>query len=141
MSFPDWLPVYGQRNKDETQPETWHQKQFFSFIRVAYPNSYGRVAFHAKNESRRNYGQVYFDKSQGLTKGVSDIIIPGNPTFVCELKKSNLTEKTITSSKHWVEQLKYLETCRKLGAFVCLARGYKGAEQAFNEWKKNQVSN
>ena len=66
-----------------------------------------------------------------MTEGASDVIIPGCPAFVCELKRQDHTK-----SKWQKGQLDYLENCQKNGAFVCVAFGYKAALEAIEEWKK-----
>jgi hypothetical protein len=69
-----------------------------------------------------------------MTEGASDIIIPGCPAFVCELKRRDHTK-----SKWQDGQLEYLETAQKAGAFVCVALGADAAMEAFEEWLKSQA--
>lgn len=137
--FPDWLPVYGERVKGCDKKESWAQQQFFKHIRST-ESVYGRIAFHPKNESKRSHGQVWYDRNQGLTSGVSDIIIPASPPFVCELKRASLTDNAIVKSDSFESQLEFLQACQSLGAFVCLARGLNGAIDAFNAYKKQTIS-
>lgn len=70
------------------------------------------------------------EKSEGMTTGASDIIIPGAPSFVCELKR-----RDITKSKIGKEQLAYLLAAKEAGAHVCIALGVDAAWQAFIEWR------
>jgi hypothetical protein len=76
-------------------------------------------------------GQIRADKAKGLTKGVSDLIIIGNPTLCMEIKKDN-------SCRFEDGQLEFLQQAQKGGAFVCLAIGYQGAKDAFEYWLKLQ---
>ena len=64
-----------------------------------------------------------------MVKGASDIIIPGGPAFVCELKRRDHTQ-----SKWQDGQQEYLDAAQRAGAFVCIALGYKAAEEAFGRY-------
>jgi hypothetical protein len=90
MKTPSWLPVFGDLPKSKDNPaEDYVLSSLISRIRKDYPSSYGLVSFHVKNESRRTMGQIRADKAKGLTKGVSDLIVIGNPTLCMEIKKDN----------------------------------------------------
>ena len=68
-------------------------------------------------------------KSEGMTPGAADIVIPGSPAFVCELKRKDHTKS------QWQDgQIEYLEASKKAGAFVCVALGCDAAWLAFQEW-------
>ena len=71
-------------------------------------------------------------KTKGaIKKGAADIIICGNPTFVCELKRQDHTKS------RWQDgQLEFLEASQNLGAFACVALGYEAALNAVNDWIK-----
>ncbi len=127
MKIPDWLPCYGDTTYRGICPhETTEQHHCFKWLRTQYPQSWGMIAMHPKNEAKRTHGQMWYDRNQGLCKGASDIIIPGSPTFVCELKRKDHTMCI------WQEgQLDYLLTCRQNGAFVCVALGCDGFMEAF----------
>lgn len=130
MKFPDWLPVYGStdyRNK-KCPVESAEQITFFNVLRRDYPQL-GIIAVHPRNEGKRTMQQAMRQKAEGMTSGASDIIIPGNPSFVCELKRK---DHTLCSWE--VEQLTYLETARNNGSFVCVALGYEAALEALIEW-------
>ena len=128
MKTPHWLPVFGDLPKTTTNPaEDYVLSSLISRIRNDYPSSYGLVAFHVKNESKRTQGQIKADKIKGLTKGVSDLIVIGNPTLCMEIKKDN-------SCRFESGQLEFLQQAQKGGAFVCLAIGYDGAKAAFEHW-------
>ena len=132
MKIPAWLPVYGDTSyRGDCPTETAEQIAFFNIIRRDYPGV-GSTAIHPKNEEKRKGKDFYKlkkDKALGLTPGASDIIIPGSPSFVCEMKR-----KDHTKSKWQKDQLLYLEACKDSGAFVCVAFGYEAALEAFNEW-------
>ena len=129
MKTPAWLPKFGDLPKSTSNPaEDYVLSSLISRIRNDYPSSYGLVAFHVKNESKRTTGQIRADKAKGLTKGVSDLIVVGNPTLCMEIKKDN-------SCRFEDGQLEFLQQAQKQGAFVCLAIGYQGAKDAFEEWR------
>jgi hypothetical protein len=132
VKIPDWLPVYGDVDfRGDCPTETAEQIAFFNIIRRDYPDV-GSTAVHPKNEAKRKGKDFYklkIDKALGLTPGASDIIIPGLPSFVCEMKR-----KDHTKSKWQVDQLPYLETCKDNGAFVCVAFGHEAALEAFEKW-------
>ena len=128
MKTPHWLPVFGDLPKATTNPaEDYVLSSLISRIRASYPDTYGLVAFHVKNESKRTQGQIKADKIKGLTKGVSDLIVIGNPTLCMEIKKDN-------SCRFESGQLEFLQQAQKGGAFACLAIGYDGAKAAFEYW-------
>ena len=128
MKTPAWLPKFGDLPKATTNPaEDYVLSSLISRIRSVYPSSYGLVAFHVKNESKRTQGQIKADKIKGLTKGVSDLIVIGHPTLCMEIKKDN-------SCRFESGQLEFLQQAQKGGAFVCLAIGYDGAKAAFEHW-------
>lgn len=126
MKFPDWLSVYGDVDfRGKCPVESAEQITFFNSL----DESLRRIAIHPRNEGKRSYQQTARHKAEGMTPGASDIIIPGVPTFVCELKRQDHTK-----SKWESEQLEYLEECKKAGCFVCVALGYKAALQALQAW-------
>ena len=128
MKTPEWLPKFGDLPKSTSNPaEDYVLSSVVSRIRKDYPTTYGLVAFHVKNESKRTTTQIKIDKMKGLTKGVSDLIVIGNPTLCMEIKKDN-------SCRFEDGQLQFLEQAQKGGAFACLAIGYQGALDAFHHW-------
>jgi hypothetical protein len=132
MKFNSWLKVYGDqkyRNKN-CPPESAEQITFFNVLRRDYPKL-GEIAIHPRNEGKRSIQQTQRQKAEGMTPGASDIIIPGTPTFVCELKRQDHT-----LCKWEPKQVDYLENCQNNGAFVCVALGYKAALEALKEWMK-----
>lgn len=134
MKFPDWLKVYGDTSyRGECPSETIESITFFAKIRKEHPNDYGLIATHIRNEGKRSWQQVARQKSEGMTKGAPDIIIPMSPAFVCEMKRQDHTK-----SKWQDGQLEYLKSAHDAGAFVCVALGYEAAYNAFIECVKNK---
>lgn len=136
MKIPNWLKCYGDmdyRNKN-CPPESAEQITFFNCLRAKYP-SIGRIALHIRNEGKRTVQQAIRHKAEGMVAGASDIIIPGSPSFVCELKRADHT------CSRWQDgQIEYLEAAKNNGAFVCVAFGYKAALLALEDWI-NEESN
>ena len=97
------------------------------------PEKYSRIVLHPKNEGRLRDGQfskLSIDRAMAsLNKGASDIIIPGSPTFVCEIKRCDHTLSKISD-----EQVEYLLACQDAGAFACISLGCDAATEAFRCW-------
>lgn len=131
MKFHEWLPVFGDidyRNK-KCPTETAEQITFFNWLRREYPDSYGLIAVHVRNEGKRTAQQVVREKAEGMVSGAADIIIPGSPAFVCELKRADHT------LCHWQDgQQEFLKAAKDNGAFVCVALGHQAAIEAFKVW-------
>lgn len=129
MILPPNIPIYGDPTWRGACPtENAEQVTFFAAIRKT---PMGRVALHIKNEGKRRHGQVSWDKASGLVKGASDIMIPGSPAFVCELKRKDHTKSRISG-----EQSEYLEAAQEYGAFAVIALGWEAAWEAVQEWQK-----
>ena len=138
MKFNKNIPVYGDvsyRNK-KCPTEALEQVTFFNRIRKQYPETWGAIAVHIRNEGKRSVQQTMRQKAEGMTNGASDVIIPGNPAFVCEMKRQ---DHTICSWQKGQES--YLLTAQKLGAFACVALGADAAMEAFNKWISLQSTN
>lgn len=134
MKFHDDIRVFGDKSfRGKCPCETVEQVTFFNMLRTGYKDSYGLIAIHPRNEGKRSHYQAARDKAEGMTPGASDIIIPGNPAFVCELKRQDHTK-----SRWQDNQIDFLEAAQAAGCFVCVALGYKAAWEAFNEWKRLQ---
>lgn len=138
MKIPDWLPCYGDRSfRGPCPQEGAEQVTFFQRLRRGYPKSYGMLALHPKNEGKRRGGQfqqLARDKAMGLSPGASDIVIPGAPAFVVEMKRRDHTK-----SRWQPGQLEYLEAAQEAGAFVCVALGADAAMEAFHDWLATQT--
>jgi len=130
MKFHPDIPVYGDiKFRGDCPSETVEAVTFFAKIRREYPDTYGLIATHIRNEGKRSFNQVSKQKAEGMTKGAPDIIIPGNPAFICELKRKDHTKSS------WQDgQQEYLLAAKKEGAFVCVALGYESAFEAFLSW-------
>jgi hypothetical protein len=129
MKFPSWLKVYGDTSyRGECPSETLEAITFFAQLRREYPDTYGLIATHIRNEGKRSWEQVARQKAEGMTKGAPDIIIPTRRAFVCEMKRRDHTK-----SKWQPMQLEYLKTAHDAGAFVCVALGYDAAYSAFQD--------
>lgn len=133
MKFPDFLPVFGDTAYRGACPsEAMEQVTFFNRLRSQYPETWGRIALHPRNEGKRTPGQVYREKSEGMAEGAPDIVIP--PGFLCELKRRDHTK-----SRWQPGQLEYLEAAQEAGAFVCVALGADAAMEAFHDWLAAQT--
>lgn len=133
MKFPDGIPVFGDRRfRGKCPKEETEQASFFSRLRREYPDTWGLIALHPRNEGLKTGGQfsaLIRHKAEGMTKGASDIVIPGRPAFVCELKRADHTQST------WQDgQREYLAAAQKAGAFACIGLGAVGAWEAFSSW-------
>ena len=128
------LILYGnQKFRSKQCPrESIEQITFVNAIRAQYPDSYGLILIHPENEKKLVNGQfsaVSKSRAMGMSPGASDIIIPGNPSFVCEIKRADRTLSDISD-----EQLAYLYAAKEAGAFACIALGHEAAINAFEDW-------
>lgn len=119
------IRIYGTKIKD-APTETAEMVTFFNWLRREHPHL-AAIAVHIRNEGKRTHSQVMRQKSEGLITGAADIIIPGAPTFVCEMKRRSTYK---VSDK----QMEYLEAAQENGAFVCIALGCDGAKLALLDW-------
>ena len=139
MKFPEGIPVYGDLAfRGKCHAEHVEQASFFARIRREYPDSYGLIAIHPRNEGLLVSGQfraITKHRAEGMAKGAADIVIPGTSgcgkygAFVCELKRQDHTQ-----SKWQDGQQAYLSAAMNAGAFVCVALGAASAWQAFGDW-------
>ena len=133
MIIPNDIKVYGNTNfRGDCPLEDAELMTFFNQIRIKYPDI-AKVAIHPDNEGLilgTAHNAHIKQKAKGaIKKGASDIIIVGNPTFVCEMKRKDHTKS------QWQDgQLEFLEASKKNGAFVCIALGYVAALLAVEEW-------
>jgi len=130
MKLPSDLVIYGDTSyRGDCPSETLEQVTFFARLRKQFPDTYGALAIHPRNEGRRTLLQAAKERSEGMTTGATDIVIPGAPAFVCELKRRDHTKSTIGA-----EQLKYLRAAQAAGCSTCIALGCDAAWGAFLEW-------
>ena len=138
MKFPSFLPVFGDTDfRGECPLEEAEQATFFSQLRKLHPDTYGRLAMHPKNEGKRRgaqFAQLARDKALGMTKSAPDVVLPGAPTLLIEIKRQDHTQ-----SKWQDGQIEYLQTAQSLGCFVAVALGWEGAMEAFELWAKSQT--
>ena len=131
--------IYGDTSfRGDCPKEDYEQISFFSRLRREYPDSYGLIAVHPRNEQKLRGGQfaaLNKHKLEGQTKGASDILIPGNPALVIELKRADHTQCSWQSG-----QVAYLEAAASLGAFSCVALGAAAAWSAFQDYIKETQS-
>lgn len=130
MKFPPDIRVYGdQKFRGECPSETLEQVTFFARLRKLFPETLGMIAIHIRNEGHRTVMQAAREKSEGMTTGAADIIIPGRPSFVCELKRRDHTKSKISE-----DQIKYLRATAASGSFTCIALGVDAAWEALIDW-------
>lgn len=124
--------VYGDLNyRGKCSSEDSVHVSFIAWVRHHYADI-GALLIHPKNEGKRTAQQASMDRKMGsITKGASDIIIPGAPAFVCELKREDPTQ-----SKWQDGQENYLNNAHENGCFACVAFGLDAAKQAFIDWKE-----
>lgn len=127
------VPIYGDvKWRGKCHKESVEQSSFFNRLRREYPDTWGILAVHPRNEAQLRGGQFHAiikHKAEGLSPGASDIIIPGSPTFVCEMKR-----RDITLSKWQEGQREYLAAAQNTGSFACVALGAESAWKAFEDW-------
>lgn len=127
--YDNGIRIYGAKTTGKCPTEEMEQVTFINELRRLYPE-YGAVVAHIKNEGKRTKLQAIRDKNAGLTTGACDIFIPCNPPFLCELKRTNYRYKAQP------KQIEYMQNAEKIGAFVCIALGYKGALEAIEDYFK-----
>lgn len=133
MIIPDGIRLYGDTSfRGKCPTESIEMITFFNRIRRIYPDTFGLIAFHPRNEGLKSGGQfssVSKIKAEGATRGVPDIVIPGGKTLMIELKRR---DRTMCA---WQDgQIEYLTAAHNAGAFACVAFGCDAAWGAFQEW-------
>lgn len=130
MKFPPGIKVYGDKSYRGACPsETLETVTFFNYLRREYPDTYGILAYHPRNEGKRTHHQVMRDKAEGMVTGTSDIIIVGSPSLCIEMKRLDHTKSTITE-----EQIRYLILAQRFESMAAIALGHEAALEAFNDW-------
>lgn len=125
--------VYGDLSfRGKCQVESVEQVTFFNRLRTGNPDTWGKLAVHPRNEGLKTGGHIRAvarHRAEGMTPGAADIIIPGAPAFVCELKRRDPTQSA------WQDgQVEYLTSAHEAGCFACVAFGADAAWQAFGDW-------
>lgn len=127
------FPVYGDLTfRGKCPKEDVEQVTFFNRLRSTYPETWGRLALHPRNEGLKTGGHIRAvarHRAEGMTPGSSDIIIPACPSFVCEMKRRDYTQSA------WQDgQIEYLTSAQDAGCFACVAFGADAAWQALLDW-------
>jgi len=136
MKLHNDIPIFGdQAYRGDCPSEAVEQVTFFARIRKKYPDTWGRIALHPRNEGKRSHFQALHQKAEGMTSGACDIIIPGSPAFVCELKRRD-HKKSVWQR----DQMEYLLAAQELGSFACVALGADAAEEAFIQYLDKHYS-
>ena len=130
MRLPENIRVYGDTDYRGTCPtEQMEHITFFAQLRAQMPEL-GVIALHPKNEGKRHLHRYRHDVLMGLSVGACDIVIPGAPTFVCELKRRDHTKSKLSDV-----QVEWMTAAMAAGAHVCIALGWEAAMDAVKEWK------
>ena len=131
--LPDSIVINGDMTfRGKCPNESAEQVTFFNWIRREYPETWGRLAFHPRNEGLKKANQfaaVQRHAAEGMTPGAPDVIIPARIAFVCELKRRDHTQSDVSQ-----DQMDYLTAAHAAGAFACVALGVNAAREAFAEW-------
>jgi hypothetical protein len=127
---PDSVRIFGDADyRGKCPPESIEQVTFFNRVRREYPDTWGNIAIHVRNEGKRYREQIQLHKAEGMTAGSPDIIIPARVTFLCELKRRDHTKSAFQPG-----QLPYLSAASDSGAFACVALGCDAAWDALEVW-------
>lgn len=130
MYLPPDIKIYGDTNfRGNCPKEALEQVTFFARLRRQYPDTLGVLAVHVRNEGKRTLLQAAKEKSEGMTTGAADIVIPGSPSFVCELKRRDHTKCSISD-----DQVAYLRAAQAAGSFTCIALGVEAAWEALHAY-------
>ena len=95
MKFPENIPVYGDQSfRGDCLKEHIEQMSLVNQIRRVYPDTFGKIVYHPRNEglvSKGQFSSVAKHKAEGMTKGAPDCVVPGNPAFLCEINSLSET--------------------------------------------------
>ena len=120
--------IYKERFMKNAPSERDEQVTFFNQLRKHKPHL-GEIAIHIKNEGKRNINQVNEDKANGMVTGAVDVVIPGEPTLLIELKKRSKRAKVSDA------QVNYMESAARQGAMCYVCYGWEMAMEAVEEWE------
>lgn len=114
--------IYQQSAKPKkSRLESSHQTDLVSLIRAHYPE-HAALLFHAANEGSNKVQYRAKQATQGVLKGVSDIIcLHGGAlcsVFVCELKRGNSAPSSISK-----EQAEFIRLSSSQGHYAVAAFG------------------
>ena len=129
MKFHPEMTIYGNTSyRGKCPPESAEQITFFNTLARRHPEV-AKIAVHPRNEGKRTMRQAQAHKAEGMNPGASDIIIPGSPALVIELKRLDHTK-----SRWQPGQIDYLLAAKEAGATVCVALGAEAALDAVQDW-------
>jgi len=126
------VPHYGGDYRGPCPRESVEQISWFNRVRETYPDTWGLLAVHVRNEGLLQNGQlsaIKRHKLEGMVTGCVDIFIPGVPPLVMEMKRLDPTKSILSD-----EQSRYLVAAQKAGAYACIAFGASAAWDAFEDW-------
>ncbi len=133
MKIPSNIPVWGDVSyRGECPSENVELASFFSKLRREYPNSYGALAVHIRNEGLREKGQVNAMirySAEGFVKGAPDVSLPGSPSLLIEMKRKNPQLSSLSK-----DQARYLTVANEHHCYACVALGAVAAWSAFEYW-------
>ena len=123
MKFPAGIPVYGDKSfRGHCASEAQEQVTLFAELRRRWPDTVGMLALHPRNEGKRHYRQYAIERAEGMSTGASDIVIPGDPCIVLELKRRDHTKCRLSTAER-----DYLLAAKNAGALVGIALGWEAA--------------
>lgn len=124
------VPYYGGTYRGPCPKERVEQISIVNRIRQEYPDTWGRLIVHIRNEDEGATAQAMKRrKLEGLTTGAADLFIPGRPSLTMEMKRLDPTKSTLSD-----DQTKYLVAAQAAGAYACVAFGAQAAWDAFQHW-------
>lgn len=135
MKFPADIEVCGDVNyrNPKCPKETAEQITFFAELRKEWPDTIGILAIHVRNEGKRTWSQAAFERAEGMVAGACDVIIPGSPALLIEIKRQ---DHTLSSWQRG--QAAYLRAGMATGAEVCVALGWRAAMDRVRLWAKER---
>ena len=123
------IEIFGDEKwRGDCPKEIAEQIGFFSLLRQELPEI-AEIAVHIRNEGKKPKFVGAQHKVEGMVTGASDIIIPGCPSLLIELKQRDHTKSKISN-----DQIKYLVRSKKRGSMACVAIGTAGAMEAVMAW-------
>jgi len=126
MKFPRSIRVFGDKAFRGACPkESAEHRTAIKEIRERWPDTIGRLVVHPRNEGKRDYRQHTREYLDGLTAGASDIIIPGSPSLVIELKRKDHTQSRLSD-----KELDYLLAAKSAGSYAVIALGWEAVIDA-----------
>lgn len=111
--------------------ESIEQITFFNQLRKHYPEL-SKIAIHIKNEGKKSIGEAMKDKAEGLVSGAPDIMIPGSPTLMIEMKKQSKSARVSQNQKD------YMNNAVANGAMCFVCYGWEMAWVALEKWTQRR---